>query len=192
MFTKRQLEIINIIQQYYQEHGVSPRALDVGIKNSAKRTFGSWNNALDAAQIPVNRRYGHERRFNKIQKSCIVCEADITNTRFQKYCSKCGDTSNNRNTTLLQRTKGLNRKLAAIQTKGGCCEICGYNRNIAALVFHHIKDKNFGLDIRAFSNRRQEVLNRELDKCQLLCQNCHAEIHNPDLMGMVGIEPTTA
>jgi len=192
MFTSRRAEIIQIIQKYYQENGVSPRASDVSIKNSAKRTFGSWNNALDAAKLPVHRRRGHEQRFAKVSKTCSICGKDITKTRFQKYCSDCSHISHNQNNMKLQRNRGITRKLAAVQSKGGCCEICGYNRNLAALVFHHTKEKNFGLDMRSFANRKSEVLDAELEKCQLLCHNCHTEIHNPDLMGAAGIEPTMA
>lgn len=192
MFTQRQKEIIQLITKYYQENNIAPRASDIFIATSARRTFGSWNNALDAAGIPINCRNGHEQRFSKTLKECSVCHQDITNTRFQKYCQNCASESKNRNTMYMQRNKGLTRKKTAVLEKGGCCEFCGYNKNLAALVFHHNTDKKFGLDIRAFSNRSQSALNIELAKCTLLCHNCHTELHNPDLMGAVGIEPTTA
>jgi hypothetical protein len=65
---------------------------------------------------------------------------------------------------------------------GGCCEICGYNKNYAALVFHHIdpKNKSFQLDGRILSNTDWECILEEHKKCQCLCANCHAEVHNPD------------
>jgi len=186
MFTPRQIEIINIIQVYYKTHGVSPRGSDVNIKSLAKRTFGSWNNALDAAKVPVNRRHGQtEQRFSKSLNKCSVCSKDIINIRFKKYCQDCSKSSINTNSMYSQRRRGLARKLAAIQSKGGRCQNCGYNKNIAALVFHHTDDKKFGLDMRAFSNRSSEILNEELEKCQLLCHNCHSEIHHPDLSGIL-------
>lgn len=68
--------------------------------------------------------------------------------------------------------------------KGGKCEICGYNKNISALEFHHINpdEKELALDARSFSNNKYELLNKEVEKCMLLCSNCHREMHNPTLM----------
>lgn len=60
--------------------------------------------------------------------------------------------------------------------------MCGYDRNLAALTFHHIgSDKDFKLDMRSLSNRTLEVVLTEAEKCILVCQNCHAELHNPHL-----------
>ena len=42
---------------------------------------------------------------------------------------------------------------------GGKCEVCGYNKNAAALHFHH-KDpgaKSFKLDVRALSNTKMGI-----------------------------------
>jgi hypothetical protein len=82
-----------------------------------------------------------------------------------------------------QKLRGLKRKVHLIQLKGGCCEKCGYNKNIAAFDFHH-KDpnkKDFNLDVRKLSNTKMTILMEEVEKCDLLCANCHREIHNPDL-----------
>lgn len=67
--------------------------------------------------------------------------------------------------------------------RGGKCEHCGYSANIAALEFHHMnpEEKEFQVDLRAFSNHSLEKLEAELDKCELLCSNCHREYHNPNL-----------
>jgi hypothetical protein len=77
----------------------------------------------------------------------------------------------------------LERKLKLIEYKGGGCERCGYNKNVAALDFHHRdeKEKLFKIDLRNISNRSIEGLVSEVDKCDLLCANCHREEHNPQL-----------
>lgn len=75
--------------------------------------------------------------------------------------------------------RSRDNKLKAIEYKGGCCKQCGYNKNPAALSFHHVnpaeKDPNFAkMKFWSFEN-----IKKELDKCVLVCMNCHAEIHNP-------------
>lgn len=67
--------------------------------------------------------------------------------------------------------------------RGGKCEICGYDKNMSALEFHHNnpEEKDFEIDIRHFSNTSIEKLKNELSKCILVCANCHREIHNPTL-----------
>ena len=61
--------------------------------------------------------------------------------------------------------------------------MCGYKKNYAGLIFHHKnpEDKDFGLDSRKCANSSLEKLLKELEKCILLCHNCHMETHHPDL-----------
>ena len=64
---------------------------------------------------------------------------------------------------------------------GGKCEVCGYNKNYSALAFHHKNEdtKNFHIgEYRRRSLNLEDVIS-EAAKCQLLCFNCHQEIHNP-------------
>lgn len=65
---------------------------------------------------------------------------------------------------------------------GGCCEICGYNKNYSALQFHHLnpENKTFNIDARMLSNTKWDSIIKEWEKCKLLCANCHFEIHNPE------------
>lgn len=82
-----------------------------------------------------------------------------------------------------QQKRALARKHELIMLKGGKCEICGYSKNYAALSFHHLDptQKELSLDARTLSGSRMEILKDEVSKCQLLCQNCHMEIHYPTL-----------
>lgn len=91
-----------------------------------------------------------------------------------------------------QKRRGIARKLDLIKKLGGKCNICGYDRNISALTFHHISGvKEFQLDVRSLSNRTLALAYSEIKKCQLLCANCHAEKHYPDMnLAGLSIEPT--
>lgn len=91
--------------------------------------------------------------------------------------------STNNNNYQAQRIRGVKRKLEAISMKGGKCEKCRYDKNISALDFHHLnpEEKDFQLDLRHFSNNNLDKLKLELDKCQLLCANCHREVHNEEM-----------
>ena len=66
----------------------------------------------------------------------------------------------------------------AVQYKGGSCEICGYNKCIKALEFHHIDNgkKDFGISEKGYT-RSWDSVKKELEKCILLCANCHREVH---------------
>jgi len=70
------------------------------------------------------------------------------------------------------------RKQKAIDYKGGCCQVCGYNKYNGALHFHHIKPdhKDFAFSAKGIP-RTWEAQKVELDKCTLLCSNCHSETH---------------
>lgn len=68
-------------------------------------------------------------------------------------------------------------KMELVKYKGGCCVECGYNKCIEALQFHHLDplEKDFTISGKSWSFER---LKNEVDKCILLCANCHIEIHN--------------
>lgn len=88
-----------------------------------------------------------------------------------------------KNTSHSQYIRAWRRKLKLLDIFGSHCEICGYNKNIAALEFHH-KDstqKEFKLDARKLANTKWENILIEAKKCQLLCSNCHRELHNPEM-----------
>ena len=91
--------------------------------------------------------------------------------------------STNANNYKTQKLRGLKRKYEAIMAHGGKCECCGYDKNLAVLEFHHINpdEKEFQIDMRHFSNTSIEKLQLELNKCKLLCANCHREEHNKGL-----------
>jgi len=76
-------------------------------------------------------------------------------------------------------------KSLAIEYKGGKCEICGYDKCNGALEFHHLNsdEKDFGISAKGYT-RSFESVKRELDKCILVCANCHREIH----AGLIDIE----
>lgn len=59
------------------------------------------------------------------------------------------------------------------------CAICGYNKCNAALDFHHVnpKDKKFSVAIGTMGRSDNSIV-KELNKCILLCSNCHREIED--------------
>lgn len=117
---------------------------------------------------------------------CAQCNKQISSSRI--YCSKeCYKTSLSlrprKNSEQLVKPKDSvkfyiqRKKLKMIVYKGSCCELCGYDKCINALQFHHLDPttKEFNLSGNSYSFDRCIP---ELDKCILVCANCHAEIHS--------------
>jgi hypothetical protein len=68
-------------------------------------------------------------------------------------------------------------KLKLIEYKGGKCEICGYDKCIIALEFHHLDPNKKDFNIGGSCAMSFEKCKKEVDKCILVCSNCHREIH---------------
>ncbi|MCW1887974.1 MAG: HNH endonuclease [Candidatus Moranbacteria bacterium] len=74
-----------------------------------------------------------------------------------------------------KRRKAMRQK--AIEYKGGKCTRCGYKRCFDALEFHHIDGrKDFGISQDGLT-RSWARIEKELEKCILICANCHREEH---------------
>jgi hypothetical protein len=96
------------------------------------------------------------------------CSNEATKSGF---CSqKCRNTYN-------RKLKEYKNKLYLISFKGGKCEKCGYNKNLSALDFHHKDETN--KEFTLGENRRASIEKQitEVEKCVLLCSNCHREEH---------------
>jgi 5-methylcytosine-specific restriction endonuclease McrA len=85
-------------------------------------------------------------------------------------CKKCRVDAVNKRRKLL--------KLKAIEYKGRVCQYCGYFKCVDALEFHHAipGEKDFSISGTGVT-RSWDKVRAELDKCILLCSNCHREAH---------------
>lgn len=92
-------------------------------------------------------------------------------------CRKCA-------TEAVQKRRDKIKEIL-VEYKGGKCEICGYNKCISALEFHHLDPnaKDFGIGAKGYT-RSIEINKKEVDKCILVCANCHREIHE----GLINLE----
>ena|SRR3989304_3347259 len=67
------------------------------------------------------------------------------------------------------------RKKQAVEYKGGKCEKCEYNKCIWALEFHHKHKSDKEFNLSTLMRYSFEKIKKELDKCNLICANCHRE-----------------
>ena len=67
-------------------------------------------------------------------------------------------------------------KRQLVEYKGGKCQICGYDKCQEALEFHHLDPNEKSFQISG-GTKSFESLKPEVDKCVLLCANCHRELH---------------
>jgi hypothetical protein len=132
---------------------------------------GSYNNKL------IRKRY--------LTNHCL-CGTLVPSGR--KYCSEiCRKAAHQLRTKNQSKPKANSSqyviswrqkaKIRAIKYKGGSCQICGYNKCVRALSFHHLDRSHKDFGIGGISRSWNAIL-LELDKCILLCANCHAEVHS--------------
>lgn len=173
-------------------------------KFCSKSCSASYNNSIKAKRklegkcyscdkdISSTRKYcrdclaikrSEKTKNGKEYKRCKMCEQHLHHSLFYgtieksfSYCKSC------EKIRVKNRQKIFKEK--CVNYKGGQCSNCGYAKSLAALDFHHLdpSDKKFG--IGAFSmklncwEKHKEIIQNELDKCILLCANCHRELHS--------------
>lgn len=120
-----------------------------------------------------------DRMNNSIQtKYCPRCQltkplTDWYTRRQQEtssYCKICV------NAHAIQRFRNAKKK--AVEYLGGSCERCGYNKYHGALHLHHRDPAQKDPTFAGLLHRRWSKIEIELQKCELLCANCHAEEHS--------------
>ena len=102
----------------------------------------------------ICKKHGETEFSNGIRSRCRKCLVEAVSKRRRKI------------------------KQMAVEYKGGECSRCGYDKCLDALDFHHLDEskKEFNLS-RKGHTRSWKKVKEELDKCVLLCANCHREVH---------------
>ena len=73
-----------------------------------------------------------------------------------------------------RRHQKIKRTLVA--EAGGCCAVCGYDRCVVNLHFHHVVPAEKSFPLTVARGKSLEAYRAEARKCVLVCANCHGEI----------------
>ncbi len=144
----------------------------------------NWKKTIDPDSFP-----------HAIERICRDCKqpkmcrwgSQFTQTGKPVYKTRCDDCHNKylngrrkatrpRVTSLALDRKYLGKK-RCVDYLGGRCARCGYDRCIKAMTFHHRDPADKGFEVGQRLDWSWKVLRAELDKCDLLCFNCHMEEH---------------
>jgi len=120
--------------------------------------------------------YNEGNSLRKTQAKFGRCRATLIRyltTRSPKNISEEERKKRNVNKVVRWRQRA---KQKLVEYKGGKCQVCGYNKYIGNLAFHHKNpaEKDFTITGKSWALNK---LLKEVDKCELLCHNCHGEIH---------------
>jgi len=147
------------------------------------KEFETNNRNKEYCNGKCRQRY-YERTNRKIKTSaCEVCGKKlIYGDHRQKYCSNECHKHYRKLYRRIWRIKRQSTIDRYKQKKG--CKICGYNKCPNSLDHHHIYGKDFRIrtqDLYSYITTGNEKIKRELDKCILICKNCHYNIHYKEM-----------
>ncbi len=147
------------------------------IAKEVNMSFGSVRHWLKKYNLKT--KLSNKEAKSKTEKHCPKCNRIKSLDEFytvsgpKLFYAYCKDCSRN----LVVKHNNIFKALC-IDYKGGKCILCGYCKCDSALEFHHIDPTKKDFSI-SNSNKREltEGIKQELDKCVLLCANCHREVH---------------
>lgn len=184
-----------LVNQNKSSHAI---AKELGISQTTVRY---WLKKYNLKTKIKHSCYSYESdTIDATKKKCPQCQEIklISNENFyirkksgkpHAWCKKCNDR--------IAHQKQLQRKKQAVEYKGGKCCVCGYNKYIGALDFHHLNPDEKEFNIAELRSYEWKTIQKEVDKCILVCRNCHAEIHgglvkDELLVVAPGLEPGTS
>ena len=151
--------------------------------NCSRTTITGFKKKHDLVGISPN-----SRKTNRVLglKICSACRLEkplesfysngYSNTGVPKYKSKCISCTN---TSRRDLKKSLIMEYLASLNKSYNCEDCGDTDVYGFLEFHHLHSKEFDIGFATVSSTKQfeSTIIPELNKCVLLCPNCHRRRH---------------
>lgn len=91
--------------------------------------------------------------------------------KYRSYCKAC------HNESVKNRYHKNKDTLNKLKEGKSCCK-CGYNRCVEALDYHHLEPSGKKRDVSKLSTHASlKDAIAEINKCVLLCSNCHREFH---------------
>ena len=152
------------------ESGLSLREIAAELDRSVS-TVRHWLRRWGIRRLDARRHYLPADSPREVERPCprhgvTTFRLDVRRTY---RCTRCSTEA------VSERRRTVKRILVA--EAGGSCAICGYDRCIAALQFHHLQPatKLFALSTEGVT-RSISAARAEAKKCVLLCANCHAEV----------------
>jgi transposase len=137
------------VRHWLRRHGLSTAAAERARDTRVGRAQGESSLVRDCA------RHG---------RTAFVIEG-----RGYYRCKQC------RSEQVIRHRRRLKELLVA--EAGGVCALCGYDRHLGALQFHHLDPRSKRLHISQNGiTLSLETIRQEVRKCVLLCSNCHAEV----------------
>ena len=189
--TKEQLK--QLIEKNYSTYDIAKelKCSQCVIKNRLKlfelKSHSIWSTLRIQTKKEIEEGYKTCPQCHR-KKSLIAENFYLKNNgKFHYWCKECNDR--------ITYQKQFNRKKQCVEYLGKKCFICGYDKYLGALDFHHIDPTQKKFNISKLKTYSWNVLKIELNKCICVCRNCHAEIHfglhDDKLVGLVGIVPTS-
>jgi 5-methylcytosine-specific restriction endonuclease McrA len=132
---------------------------------------------IDSFERPSNK---HELEIN--QQTCKECqqilplenfEFNKKSSLYRRICKICNYKK--------FKNKRNKQKDECITLLGSKCQNCGFKKFRSSMQFHHIKDKSIEINNLIGRDYQKEKILIELDKCCLLCSNCHDAFHGSDI-----------
>lgn len=167
-----------------KEIGCSPGYISEVCKSIGLNNIGlDLNKKLTDSEILELKEY--YKTHTKAETSAKFGVSGTTVTKY-KDCKRKEITEEEKRLKNYQHVKYFRNKIKerAVEYKGGKCVICEYDRCIKALEFHHTDPKEKDFTLGSNTNRAWEKVKAEIDKCVLVCANCHREIHD----GMITLD----
>lgn len=120
-------------------------------------------------------------RLKGKRKIIINIGGGVLNLYHMNHCKNCGKATKTKGyecNNCVSNRRRYEMKKKAITHLGGKCVNCGYNGHLAALEFHHLNPKEKDFTIGKMMNRKWDSIVKEIDKCIILCSNCHRIEHS--------------
>jgi hypothetical protein len=152
-------------------YSVCPAALEFHHRDALMKEFGVGN-------------FGGS--LERLQEEVSKCDLLCASCHRLRHAGLDGDALVDRR--LVER----DRKARAVALMGGVCFTCERSGPYRLFEFHHVDAgaKDFGISEGGIASRSWEKIVAELEKCVMLCANCHREVHagvrtiRPTLLGL--------
>ncbi|TXS08238.1 hypothetical protein EAO71_37190 [Streptomyces sp. ms191] len=113
-------------------------------------------------------------------KTCKDCGLELPFAQFYKnvnvrggylnWCKRCNGLRYGQGRS--ERAKRDRLYFQAIKLERGCSD-CGYRENAVALDFDHLPGVEKKYRIACMAGMRRELIDAEIEKCEVVCANCH-------------------